>query len=88
MAIQADFLTYTDCYFKAYPVTLQEYIEDEYTPKVFICYMQYGVFTDSTKTSMINGGSAAFEIYIDPDLPVYEQVYAHMKTLFPVYTDV
>ena len=81
MALQLQYQQSEQAYLKAYPTTIQEFKQDEFTPKVFITYVIYSIFSDNTKTTMLYGN--AFEMNIDPNESVYEQIYDKIQEQYP-----
>lgn len=74
-------LTYNgkeNCYLKAVPTTINEIYVDEI--KTFTTYVIYSISTEIGGEIIFRDG---FEIEFNPDSSIYEQVYEHIKTLFP-----
>lgn len=87
MALLINYENHTDAYLKASPTTLTDYFQDEVSPKKFITYVIYYVYTDSSKTESLTSGG--FEMEFNPLKPIYGQVYEHMKeNYFPEYREV
>jgi len=86
MALQIDYNEYRNCYLKASPTTVTDWKETPESTKVFLTYVIWYIYPDGNmETSMVSGG---FEMQFDPNLPLYEQVYARMKDKFPAYENI